>query len=340
METEAAPPRKAIELLRMTDGLVVHQTLCAAATLGIADLLEQREREVADLASARHVNEEALYRTLRFLAGQGVFREIRPRTFVNTPLSEFMRTDVADSVRSVLIFRGSRYYVSPLAELLLSVETGAPTRSRTLGTDAFEYLRSNPEEGRVFDDAMTAISSLWAPAIAEAYDFGDWGTVTDVGGGNGLLLAEILKAHPGVHGVLADEAPVLERARHRGLLSGALADRVRFEPSNFFEAVPSGSRAYVMKNIIHDWNDDDARRILHNCRRAVPDDGVLLLVEYCVGEANMPSLGKMVDIVMLTVTGGKERTPHEHGELLASAGFPVSRTIPVSNEIVILEALG
>jgi len=119
-----------------------------------------------------------------------------------------------------------------------------------------------------------------------------------------------------------------------------VADRVRFEPSNFFEAVPSGSRAYLMKNVIHDWNDDDSRRILLNCRRAMPDDGALLLVEYSLGEANAPSLGKMVDIVMLTVTGGKERTADQHRELLASAGFRLSRTIGVSNEIVILEARG
>ena len=292
MDTPAGPPTEPLELLRMTDGLVVHQTLCAAARLGIADLLEQGGRDSADLASALHVNEDALYRTLRFLAGQGVFREVGPRTFVNSPLSEFMRTGVPDSVRSILIFRGSHYYFSPFSELLYSVETGVPARRKTLGDEAFEYLRAHPDEGRIFDDAMTAISALWAPAIAAAYDFGRWGTVTDVGGGNGRLLAEILRAHRGLRGVLADEAPVLERARQRGLLSGGLADRVRFEPSNFFEAVPSGSRAYLMKNIIHDWNDDDARRILLNCRRAMPDDGVLLLVEYLRRRGERPVTGQ------------------------------------------------
>jgi MFS family permease len=340
VETHVAAPAKAIELLRMTDGLVVHQTLCAAATLGIADLLDEGDRDSADLASALRVDEDALYRTLRFLAGHGVFREVGPRAFGNSALSAFMRTDVPGSVRSVLIFRGSRYYFSPFAEFLSTVETGVPARQKVLGTGAFEYLRAHPEEGRVFDDAMTAISALWAPAIAAAYDFGRWATVTDVGGGNGLLLAEILRTHPGLKGVLADEAPVLERARQRGLLSGGLADRVRFEPANFFEAVPRGSRAYVLKNIIHDWNDVDARRILLNCRRAMPDDGVLLLIEYRVGESNAPSLGTMVDMVMLTVTGGKERTVAQHRDLLASAGFRLSRTIPVSDEIVILEALG
>jgi methyltransferase family protein len=147
METHTSSSTEPLELLRMTDGLVVHQTLCAAAKLGIADLLEEGERDSADLASALHVNEDALYRTLRFLAGQGVFREIRPRTFVNSPLSEFMRTAVPGSVRSILIFRGSHYYFSPFSELLYSVETGVPARRKTLGDEAFEYLRAHPTRG-------------------------------------------------------------------------------------------------------------------------------------------------------------------------------------------------
>src|SRR5882672_5242956 len=149
MEIHESSSVKAIELLRMTDGLVVYRTLCAAATLGIADLLGEGARGSADLASALHVNEDALYRTLRFRAGQGVFREITPRIFVNSPLSEFMRSDVPGSVRSVLIFRGSHYYFSPFMEFLYSVETGVPARRKTLGNGAFEYLRSNPQEGRV-----------------------------------------------------------------------------------------------------------------------------------------------------------------------------------------------
>jgi hypothetical protein len=180
---------------------------------------------------------------------------------------------------------------------------------------------------------------LWAPSIAAAYDFGQWGTVTDVGGGNGVLLAAILRAHPGLRGVLADAPSVTDRARRGDFLSGELASRVRFEICDFFQAIPSGSRAYVMKNIIHDWNDAQASEILRNCRRVVPDDGVLVLIEYGVGGDNMPSLGKMVDLVMLTITGGQERTIDEHRALLARAGFRLNRTIPVSPEITIVEAV-
>lgn len=338
MSALLAPPTMPLALLRMTDGLVVHQALCAAATLGIADRLNAGQRSAAELASALQINEDALYRALRFLSGQGVFREIGPRTFVNTPLSEYLRGDVPGSIRPVLIFRGSRYYFSPFTEFLYSLETGIPARDKVLGKGAFEYLRESPEEERVFDEAMTAISTLWTPAIAEVYDFGHWETLTDVGGGNGVLLAAILRAHPALQGVLADAPSVVERARRREFLSGELSARTRFEPCDFFHAIPSGSRAYVMKNILHDWNDEQAGMILRNCRRAIPDDGVLLLVEYRLGDDNTPSLGKVVDLVMLTVTGGKERTEDEHRQLLASAGFQLNRAIPVSAEIMIVEA--
>jgi hypothetical protein len=322
----------------MTDGLVVHQALCAAATLGVADLLNAGRRSAAALASALHVNEDALYRTLRCLSGLGVFQETSPRTFVNTALSECLRSDVSGSVRPVLIFRGSRYYFTPFTEFLYSLQTGIPARDKVFGQGALEYLRSSPSEERVFDEAMTAISLLWAPAIAEAYDFGHWQTLTDVGGGNGVLLAAILRAHPALRGVLADAPSVLERARRRECLTGELAARTRFEACDFFQAIPPGFRACVMKNIIHDWDDAQARAILRNCRRAIPDDGVLLVIEYCLGDDNRPCLGKMVDLVMLTITGGKERTDAEHAALLASAGFRLNRRIPVSAEIAILEA--
>jgi len=338
MSALPSTPATPLALLRMTDGLVVHQALCAAATLGIADLLNAGERSAAALASALHVNEDALYRALRFLSGQGIFREIGSRAFVNSALSDYLRSDVPGSMRPVLMFRGSRYYFAPFTEFLSALQTGIPAREKVLGSGAFEYLRADPEAERLFDEAMTAISALSASAIAAIYEFGRWDTVTDVGGGKGALLAAILRAHPSLHGVLADAPTVVERSRRGEFLSGDLAARTRFESCDFFHAIPSGSRAFVMKNIIHDWNDAQAREILRNCRRAVPDDGVLLLIEYCLGEDNTPSVGKMVDLVMLTITGGKERTVDEHRALLASAGFQLNRAIPVSPEITIIEA--
>jgi hypothetical protein len=325
-------------LLRMTDGLIVHHCLCVAAKLGIADLLKDGARPTENLAAALEVNEDALYRTLRFLAGQGVFHETAPRKFANNRLSEWLRSDVPESIRSVLIYRGSRFFVTPFSDLLYSIQTGVPARERGLEMNGFEQLRRNPEGAHLFDAAMTEISGLWASSVAAAYDFGKWGSLMDVGGGNGLLLATIMAVHPGLLGVLADQPHVLERACQHKFWQPDLLRRVRFEAMDFFQAIPSRCRAYLMKNIIHDWDDDRARQILFNCRRAVPDDGGLLLVEYCVGGANTPSIGKTVDLMMLTLTGGKERTVHEHDKLLVSAGFRMKRSIPLSNDIMILEA--
>jgi hypothetical protein len=325
-------------LLQMTDGLIVHHCLGAVAKLGIADLLKDGARSTENLADALEVNEDALYRTLRFLAGQGVFHESAPRKFANSRLSEWLRTDVPQSIRSVLIYRASAFFLRPFSDLLYSIQTGAPARERGLEANGFEHLRRNPDDARLFDAAMTEISRLWASSAAAAFDFGKWGSLMDVGGGNGMLLATIMAAHPDLHGVLADQPHVLERAFQHQFWQPDLLRRVRFEAMDFFQAIPSGCRAYLMKNIIHDWDDERACQILLNCRRAVPEDGALLLIEYCVGGANTPSIGKTVDLMMLTLTGGKERTVREHDKLLVSAGFRMKRSIPLSNDVMILEA--
>lgn len=252
---------------------------------------------------------------------------------------------VADRRRNFAQYKAT-VDLSRRSVLLLAVHgislLGGDRRSgarRGSGERHVRYLRADPEAERIFDEAMTAISERSAPAIAAAYDFGRWETVTDVGGGTGALLAAILRAHPGLQGTLADAPSVVERARRRDFLSGELAARTRFEPCDFSRAIPSGSRAYVMKNIIHDWNDTQATAILRNCRRALPDDGALVLIEYCLGDDNTPSLGNTIDLVMMTMTGGKERTIVEHRALLAIAGFHLNRAIPVSPDITIIEAL-
>ena len=310
--------------------------LCAAARLGIADLLKDGARSTENLAAALEVNEDALYRTLRFLAGQGVFYETAPHKFANSILSEWLRTDVPESIRSVLIYRDSAFFLTSFSELLHSIETGAPARKRGLEVNGFDHLRHNPEDAHLFDSAMKEISGLWASSVAAAYDFGKWGSLMDVGGGNGMLLAAIMTVYPDLQGVLADQFHVLERARHHKFWQPDLLRRVRFEAMDFFQAIPTGCQAYLMKNIIHDWDDERARQILFNCRRAVPEDGVLLMIEYCVGEVNTPSIGKTVDLIMLTLTGGKERTVREHDKLLASAGFRMKRSTPLPNDIMIL----
>jgi len=338
MTPQTAPDASSLHLLRMTDGLVLHQALFAAAKLGIADLLNEGVRSTSELAARLRVNHDALYRTLRFLAGQGVFHETAPRTFVNSPLSERLRTGVPGSVRSIVMYRGSANYFAPFSNFLHSIETGAPAREKTNGMGVFEHLRRNPGDARMFEDAMTDLSTVWAGSVAHAYDFGRWGSLMDVGGGNGLLLATILKTYPSLRGVLVDQPDVIERGRQREFWSADLTGRVRFEPADFFQGVPSGCRACLMRNVLHDWDDERACRILKNCRRALSEDGVLLLVEYRLGDENTPTLGKTVDILMLTLTGGRERTVREHGELVAGAGFRMEQSILVTDDVMIVEA--
>jgi hypothetical protein len=257
----------------------------------------------------------------------------------NSPLSECLRTDVLGSLRSLLMLRGGPDTSAALGELLFTVSTGKLSFERLCGLEMFGHLRRSQDQALMFDDAMTALTALWAPRIATAYEFATWGSLMDLGGGNGLLLAKILKVHRQLHGVLAEQPEVLERARERGFLSGELAGRVQLESCDFFRAVPLGCRAYLLKMVIHDWDDERAGQILINCRRAIPKDGVLLLVEYQLGELNRPSLGETVDIFMLAMTGGKERTVEQHKKLLASAGFGLRRTISVSDELMMLEAV-
>ena len=228
---------------------------------------------------------------MRLLASQGVFEETTSGAFSHSELSLLLRTGVPGSVRSLLIFRGSDFFFAPFGEILYTIETGLPAREKLYGRNAFEHLKEDPETARIFDDAMTNMSDA-GPGDRGCYDFGAWGSLMDVGGGNGMLLSAILRAHPGLHGVLADSAHVLERARERGFLNDELKTRSSLQPCDFFHEVPSGCRAYLMKSVIHDWDDERACRILANCRRAVPDDGVLLLVELGLAEDNLPSAGK------------------------------------------------
>ncbi|MHB8542119.1 MAG: methyltransferase [Candidatus Acidiferrales bacterium] len=331
-----APPR---ELLQMADGFIVNRCLGAVAKLGVADLLANGSKSVVELATELKVNESALCRVLRAVASVGVFEEMGSRVFGNNRLSHFLRSDVPGSMRARFVFGWSEFFFAPFQEILYSIETGQPASIKVHGMGDFEYLQQHPEQGRIFDDAMTGMSAAIGPAVAAAYDFGAWGSVMDVGGGNGMLLASILKAHPKLRGVLADLPHVLERARQRGFLGGELEARAKMQPCDFFREVPSGCRAYVMKSVIHDWEDEKAHKILSNCRRAVPKEGALLLVEWGLEEGDQPSPGKLADVAMLVLTGGRERTTDEYRELLGGAGFRLNRAVPTPTGMMVIEAL-
>ena len=336
---QALPTSAASLLIHVFENLSLHQAVFAAAELGVADLLAERPRSVKELAVALKVHEPSLYRVLRLLSSQGIFAESSPRTFSNTDVSDALRTGVLGSLRSMARFRGCDFFYRPFGEILYSLQTGHPARSKVLGMDGWEYLRRNPDVAAIFDDAMTDFASLAASAIAAAYDFSQWDSVMDVGGGNGLLLAAILRAHPNLRGVLADRPHVLERARERGFLGGELQTRSVMKDCDFFSEVPPGCRAYLMKSVIHDWNDEDAHLILGNCRKVTPSNGALLLIEWDLPEANLPSRGKFADVTMMVLTGGKERTIEEYRTLLGRVGYSLNKVTSTEAELNIIEAL-
>jgi hypothetical protein len=338
MEGSPASASGPIQLLRLTESLILHQALYAAAVLGIADLLNKGPRPVADLAKLSGTDEDALFRTLRYLSGHDVFCETAPRQFSNSELSEWLRSDMPQSVRALALFRGSKSFFKPFEEFLYTVRTGKPSSIQALGMQGFDYLRHHPDEARIFDDAMTALSSLSASTIATTYDFGQWNRLMDVGGGQGLLLAEILRVHKNLRGVITDQEYVINRARTSYTPLLQFEDRVQFRCADIFREVPRGCRAYMMKNIIHDWDDECASRILRNCRDSIPHDGVLLLVEYCLDEPDSAPLAQAVDLIMMTVTGGRERNLLEYRSLLSDANFQISRAIPISGHLQIIEA--
>ncbi|HLW82412.1 MAG TPA: methyltransferase [Candidatus Acidoferrales bacterium] len=336
------PPK---ELLQIADAFVVNRCACAIAKLGVADVLANGPQTAAHIAKQLNINPAALHRVLRALASAGVFEEIAPqspgapRLFANNRPSHFLRSNVPGSLRARFIFGDIQFIYAPYAELVHCIETGKTGREKVFGMDGFEYLKQHPDEARVFDDAMTSMSAVIGPPVAASYDFGQWGSITDVGGGNGILLASILRAHPKLQGVLADLPHVLARARERGYLGGELQNRAQMRECDFFVEVPSGTRAYVMKSVIHDWDDEKARHILSNCRRAVPKDGALLLVEWNLSDGPEPSPAKFVDIAMLVLTGGRERTPDEYRDLFAAAGFRLNRVTPTPTGMAVIEAL-
>lgn len=321
------------------ESLALHQAVFAVAELGVADLLAAGPKSSKDLAEQLKVDESSLYRILRLLASQEIFAETAARTFGNNAVSNCLRSDAPASLRAMSRFRGTDFVYRSFGEILHTVRTGEPGRLKALGMDGWEYLQRNPEMGRVFDDAMTSLSSFAAPGIASAYDFGRWGSIMDVAGGNGVLLAAILRAHPKLRGVLADQQHVLERASQRGFLGGELQGRSTMEVCDLFHNIPAGSRAYLMKSVIHDWNDEDAQCILRQCRKVVPSNGAVLLVEFDLPESGAASRGKFTDVSMMVMTGGKERTIAEYGALFSAAGFRLGHVAPTPSGFNVIEAL-
>ncbi len=325
-------------LMQIAGGAFTSQAVSLAARIGIADLLADGPRSVADLATATNTHERSLYRFLRCLASIGVFAETDPNVFSLTPLAEPLRSDAPNSVRDLLIFMGEEWHWRVYGEMNYSVQTGKPAWGRVHGAEVFDYFGDHPAEAEIFNRAMTNLSMMAGPAVVEAYDFSGVKTLADIAGGHGLLLAGILKANPNVNGLLFDMPAVIEGASQL-LQNEGVAERVKLEQGSFFDSVPAGADTYMMKHIIHDWDDERSTTILKNIHKVIPADGRVLIVEMVIAPGNEPHFGKIQDMEMLVSPGGIERTEEEYRRLLADAGFKLTRVIPTRSPLSIVEAV-
>jgi hypothetical protein len=334
-EKESSMGTPSQDLLRMGFGFAVAQALNVAAELGIADLLRDGPRSTEDLALVTRTDAEALYRVLRFLASEGVFREESPRHFAQTELSNALRVDLAGSPRDFIRMVNSEPYAA-WGHLLHSVRTGRTAFEHVYGAPRFEWLAAHPEQAALFQHAMIALSQGSNVEAAEAYNFSGCKRVVDVGGGHGQLLSAIITRNPHLSGVLYDLPAGITAAR-TGI--GGPLPRCELVAGDFFESVPAGSDTYIMKKVIHDWDDERALKILANCRRAMAAGGKVLVLEAIVPTGNAPHPIKLMDLNMLVVTGGAERTQEQYECLLSRAGLNLVDVIATRSPLSILEAV-
>jgi hypothetical protein len=324
-------------MLDLLTGYWRGQAVSVAAELGLADLLRDGPRTPAQLAEATGTHAQSLYRLLRALASVGVFAEDEQGRFALTPLAETLRGDVPGSLRAVAVMTGGEHFRA-WGDLLYSVQTGRTAFEKLYGEPVFAWLAAHPQAAHTFDAAMVGIHGRETGAMLDAYDFAGVGTLVDVGGGNGSLLTATLHRHAQLRGVLYDRPDVVERARP-ALKAAGLEERCRAVGGNFFESVPAGGDAYLLRHIIHDWYDEQCLTILRNCRKVMPPHGKLLLVEAVIPPGNGPFASKFLDLNMLVIPGGMERGEREYRELLAAAGFRLARVVPTATEVSVIEGV-
>ena len=325
-------------LTQLVFGAMMTQALYVAAKLGIADLLAEKPQSAGELAATTKTHERALYRVLRSLASVGVFQETDPKVFALTPLAEPLRSDAPNSMRNGVIFMGEEWHWRVWGDMLYSVQTGKPAWGHVHGAEVFDYFAAKPVQAEIFNRAMTDMSVVTAPAVVEAYDFSGFKTLADIGGGHGYLLAQVLKANPNLNGILFDAPSVIAGASAMQEKEG-VAERVEKVSGDFFASVSKGADAYMMKHIIHDWDDERAIKILQNINAAMPAHGKVLIIETVVPEGNEPHYSKLLDLEMLASPGGVERTAQEYSELLAAAGLRLTHIVPTKSPFSIIEGV-
>jgi len=330
------PP--SMQVYFLSQGAILAGSLSLAAELGIADHLADGPRSSKELAQATSTHPRSLYRLLRVLCSIGVFTEIQPDSFAQTPLSECLRTGVPGSMRSWLRMVGlkNRYHMQ--AEALHSIKTGNPVFERVTGMEFFEYHAAHPEEGEIFNQAMNDMGQGVSAAVVQSYDFSGLGKIIDVGGGHGTLIIPILQKYPEMTGILFDLPHVAASARE-SIASAGLARRCEIVGGDFFKSVPAGCDAYLLRWIIHDWDHNRALTILRNCRRAMGESSRLLLLESVIPAGNEFHPGKLLDYIMLITFGAQERTEEEYENLLRESELRLDKVVPTGTHLSIIEAV-
>jgi hypothetical protein len=327
-------------VLGMALGYLPARALHVAVNLGVADALRDGPRSVADLASATGAHAPSLQRLLRTLAAHGVFAEREPGCFELTPAAAVLRKDTAgsvhDAVQMIGDMTGDGPWWSAVGHLRHSVMTGQPGWDYVVDMPFFEYLARHPKAGAWFDRGLANFTTVENAAIASAYDFSWARRVIDVGGGQGGFLAEILTANPHISGLLCDQAQVLNDPAP--LAQRDLLDRCERAAIDFFQSVPGGGDVYLLKRILHDWNDEHCVRILRSCRAAMHPQSRLLVVDVVLPAGNSFHPGKIMDMLMMALLEGQERSEPEFAELLRQTNLQLTRVIPTSSMLAIVEA--
>jgi len=332
---EQMPPARALHLLLA--GMGTARALQVAAQFRVADQLKDGPKNITELAADTGTHPPSLHRLLRALTSLGVFAEVQDGTFANTPLSQLLQTDVPGSLHPIAMLQGDPSQWSAWGDLAYSVQTGLPAFDHVHGEDIWTYFASHPEAARIFNEAMVGFTGMAVPAI-QVYDFTPISTLVDVGGGFGTLLIKILTANAHLRGILIDHPAVVEEAQRR-IADAGLTSRCELVSGNFFENMPAGADAYMLKQVLHTWDDQHCIEILQQCRQAMSPSGKVLVLEQVRLPGHAIPTALLQDLQMLTVFSGRERTEQEFAALFAAAGLRLARLIPSPTPYSIIEAV-
>ena len=325
-------------MLQMISGFWVSQAIHLAARLGIADLVKAQPQTAAALAEATGTHAPSLSRVLRALVSIGIFAEDEQGRLVTTPLAATLETDAPGTLRWMAMVELGQEHFTAWGNLMHSVKTGEIAFDNHFGQPVWEYYAQHHEHAQNFNHEMSGLTGMIHQAVLNAYDFSGITKIVDVAGGLGGQLSEILKAYPKLQGVLFDLPQVIADAGSL-LVAAGVKDRCELTSGSFFESVPAGGDAYILKWIIHDWDDERSVTILKNCRRAIAENGKLLLVEMIIPPGNQPDLSKLMDLNMMVMTGGCERTEADFSRLFSAAGFRLTRVVTTESMMSVIESV-